>query len=369
MATLTRTMNEVTMRSPITYIDMNMTGHATRSGYTQIALESGKQGRNRVITPNRNPGRLVRWLASVAARLAQSSGVQWYNRWSLIAELSSLGEVISQRRTIVHYLYGENCFRYGGIARRSWLGRNCRLVATFHTPAERFKELISYSSHIKSLDAVVIMSESQRPIFSELLDNSKIHFIPHGVDTTYFTPPTDNETAVNRKTQSNHRVRFITVGNHLRDYDALAEVACSAEKDNLNAEFVVIANPKQVTHLKEQCNITCLHGLTDDHLLKQYQEADVLLLPLKDATANNSLLEGMACGLPVVITDLPGARDYAPKGQALYTNSNDEMLQYLREICAGKHNLALMGASSRARAEELSWSNVRAQLAHLYEQL
>ena len=55
-------------------------------------------------------------------------------------------------------------------------------------------------------------------------------------------------------------------------------------------------------------NVRVLSGLSDLALAETFRQADVLFLPLQDATANNARLEGLASGLPVVTTDLPAVR-------------------------------------------------------------
>ena len=341
---------------------MSMAGHASRSGYTQIT-RGANQAANR-ITTDQPIGRLSKAMLSLTARWARQSGNQWYNRRTMRAEWAAARAMLAQTPSVVHFLYGENCYRYSGVVRHSWLGTNSRLVATYHTPERRFRELISDGAHISSLDAVVIMSEVQRPIFAELLDNDRVHFIPHGVDTDYFQPAHSRPPG-----RENESIRCITVGNHLRDYNSLAQIAERSAQRQLKVEFVVVANPRLVSALQGLSNVECLHGVDDNELLRLYQGADLLLLPLIDATANNTLLEGLACGLPVVASDLTGVRDYAPDSHTLYASSADEMVEHLAAVCAGKHELTAMGLASRARAEELSWDNIRIQLANLYEQL
>ena len=143
-----------------------------------------------------------------------------------------------------------------------WAGTG-RLVATYHTPEQRFNELVNDAAHISSLDAVVIMSEVQRPIFAELLDNDRVHFVPHGVDTDYFQPADRSSSE-----RENESIRCITVGNHLRDYNSLAQVAKRSAKQQLNVEFVVVANPRLVSALQGLSNVECLHGVDDNELLR-----------------------------------------------------------------------------------------------------
>ena len=51
-------------------------------------------------------------------------------------------------------------------------------------------------------------------------------------------------------------------------------------------------------------NTRCHAGLSDEQLLALYQSADIGVMPVIDCTANNGLLEMMATGLPVVMTDI-----------------------------------------------------------------
>jgi glycosyltransferase involved in cell wall biosynthesis len=109
--------------------------------------------------------------------------------------------------------------------------------------------------------------------------------------------------------------------------------------------------------------------LSDERLLEEYRRAWVVLLPLTDATANNSLLEGMACGAPVVASDIGGVRDYAGfecgalcrRGDAEAHGSAtiELLLDSLRREEAGR--------AARARAEICAWPRVQAQIKRILE--
>lgn len=48
-----------------------------------------------------------------------------------------------------------------------------------------------------------------------------------------------------------------------------------------------------------------------------------MLQPMEESTANNSILEGLACGVPIVATDVGGVGAYVNEGCAVLTGTGD----------------------------------------------
>ena len=51
-------------------------------------------------------------------------------------------------------------------------------------------------------------------------------------------------------------------------------------------------------------------NVSDEKLRDFYQKSYLLLMPMESCSANNSLVEALACGLPVVTTAIGGIEDY-----------------------------------------------------------
>ncbi len=111
-------------------------------------------------------------------------------------------------------------------------------------------------------------------------------------------------------------------------------------------------------------------GLTDEALREAYRDADALLLPLSDATANNAILEAMACGRPVVSTDVGGVAEMTGEAALLAPPGDARALaDAVLALAADPARAAALGRAGRARAEALDWRVIAARHAALYERL
>jgi glycosyltransferase involved in cell wall biosynthesis len=296
--------------------------------------------------------------ARLKARVARG-GMEWYKLSDLAAELRALPDCLLGRADVVHFADGEHSAQYlPRWLRRSRVART-KVMATYHQVPALLARLLTRDV-IAALDHVTLVSSAQRPFFRDLLPPERIQVIPHGIDTAFFRPgatPRDGST-----------FSTITTGHWRRDWLAVRAVAQRLASAP-SFTFHVVTNRE--TGLDDLANVRLHRNVSDATLLALYQAADCLFLPLLDATANNSLLEGIACGLPVVSTKLEAIEDYVPGDEAILVpcNDPDEIVHALSRLRDDPALRAAMGTRARARAEELSWSRVAREYERLYARL
>lgn len=268
---------------------------------------------------------------------------------------------------LVHYFFPENSLFKAPVWKRDGT-----LVLSCHQPVEQLmKETLLQKRKylfqgLKTADAVILMASSEIEAYRELAPNGRVLCIPHGVDTDFFAPRQDVR-------KPDERFRVLTVGNWLRDYELWAETVKRIYTDGHAIEFTVIANPDTLKAalgtLGSAANqVRVLSRITDEQLRDEYRRADVIFLPLKNTWANNALLEGMSCGRPPVVTDLPAAREYAGDAACfIEKGSVDSAADALLRMRANKTDREELGRKARERMEnQYSWAAVVRQYLDLY---
>ncbi len=296
-------------------------------------------------------------LNSIIRRVA---GVSWYEVWALFAEIAVIRIALRKPGHIFHFIYGEEMFRFSAKWRR-WLGADARLVCTFHQPPALFNEIVRSNDWLGELNAAVIVGNNQRNMLSSYIDGDRIFFVPLGVDTDFFCPGELDTPSAGNPT-------CITVGQWLRDFDTLRQVIGQINIDQVVVRFIVVTHPRNFIYFKDCLGVECKSGVDDSTLRELYRSSDVLLLPLQDCTANFGLLEGMACGLPVIITDVGGVRDYATETCAILMPLGDSgaIVSALTSLLAQPGRMKEMALHSRQRALQFSWEKVAFQMKEVY---
>ena len=334
---------------------MRMRNHAGPSGYDRLIDYIPCD----VIMPPVALSLEQRAIAKVLKPLVNAAGSRWYHRDSLIAELNAAMKWCTGHGNVFHFLYGENSYWYLGHLKS--LGRRKAIICTYHTPKKKFHQIVENIQSIRRLDGVIVVSTVQRDIFSEIINPQRVFFIPHGIDVGFFKPP---------EVRGQHdRYRCLFVGTHLRDFDVLVAVTKMLRSKNI--EFIVVTAKSEQERFSGLDNVTLLNSIDDNQLLHLYQTSDVLALPMTDSTANNTLLEAMACGLPMLTTDLPAVRDYVDESCAIFCKKGDAQAfaDGLIHLCDDDANRLRMSDACQKRVLLYSWERVAEQVLQLYSRV
>ena len=333
--------------------------HTASGGYDRLVAEVGADEVRRRPLP-KIPSRLLKIALKVFGLYPPY--LLDYRFEDLRAEKELLARASREHPDVVHVLYGDEQL---DLLLRSTEPLPCPLVVSFHLPTFRAQARFDAMApkRMARIDAVVVLAKFQLTDYRKWFRADQLLYVPHGIDTVRFCPPATRP--------EKREIRLATVGTHMRDFAVIERVVQYFENRDVPVRFDVVDSYGHCLFLSKYKKVHLHNKLSEDDLIKLYQNADALLLPVISATANNSALESLACGTPVISTAIEGMPDYVdpasgwlfPKGEA------DGMTRLIEKAVEDPTIFSALRTGARKKSLEFSWDQVAARMREVYQEV
>lgn len=333
--------------------------HAKRSGYAQLENYLMDEVALTQVVGNSASNLVAHLPLRLRERLQRLAGMRTYGLVHLYSEAAVFLDWYRVKGAIFHFLYGDNAFRYSGHLNR--LSRRNALIATFHLPETLFRQSILAVNHLRRLDLAIAVGSSQVDFLRALVGEDKVAVIPHGIDVEYFKPLDDPKPL-------HEPLTCLCVGHLLRDYETLLATAWILKLRKVPVKIIIVDAQFDMPQFTGLDNVEIRRGIPDEALRSLYRTADIFVLPLKDCTANNALLEALACGLPIITTQVGSVMDYVDSSCAVLTPfaEPDALAHAIAELSVDANLRVQLGQRARAKALDFAWKKVTQQVVTAY---
>lgn len=214
-------------------------------------------------------------------------------------------------------------------------------------------------------DRIVVVNREVEALLRSLgIPSNKIVMIPNAVDTSLFHPVSNQEKLIERKrlglpTDQNivlyvgrlEPVKGVDVLLHawadlpasIRSGTTLIIVGDGSDRDHLLHMISSLEIQRSVFFVGEQRTV-----------LNYYWAADVFVLPSRTEGLSNALIEAMACGLPVIASNVGGALDVVRddwNGNIFESENSRELAQKLISMMEMHDKWKVLGEHARQDVE------------------
>lgn len=235
------------------------------------------------------------------------------------------------------------------------------------------------------------MAELTQLRFLYRADSSKMVIIPPGVDTSHFYPiPADEAKQFIGLKPENRMVLFVGRIEPLKGIDTLIQaMSCLSLMDAQSPVHLAIIGgdvsvsyeemSEEMKRLQKMCDELCMGGMVvflgkrgQDTLPYYYSAAEVLVMPSLYESFGMVALEAMACGTPVIASEVGGLGYLVQNNVTGFTIPDSDPGVLCERISTLLEDHALrqkMGSRATEYASDYAWERIADQMIRLYREV
>lgn len=235
--------------------------------------------------------------------------------------------------------------------------------------SERFTGLYTFLRPVivriwKQAAAVIACSRGLGNLAHESNPKQEIGIIYNGIDTERFKPaPSDlrDDTkftvlcASRLSRRKGFRYAIEAFAQLVKSHPEVRLFIAGGEGDAEQELF------EQVRKLGIYDSVTFFGYVPNSDFPRYYNAADVFVFPSLNEGMSNSMLEAMACGLPIIMTPTGGAEELVEDGGNGFIvpfRESGPIAERLELLAKDRDMVKHLGARSRAIAEKMSWASI-----------
>ena len=246
---------------------------------------------------------------------------------------------------------------------------------------------------LDAVDRVVVATPAEQEQLELLYraDPDKLVIIPPGVDTSHFFPiPTDESREYIGIDPQDHMLLFVGRIEPLKGIDTLLKAFALLQEQGVIRccdQYLVIigGNPsgdqngmnKEMERLQRMCIEIGIHDLvlflgqrSQSSLPYYYSAADMVVMPSHYESFGMVALEAMACGTPVVASQVGGLAYLVKDGVTGFVVPSDDanaLSEQLKRLLLDENLRRRLGRQAAEYAQDYDWAKITRQIVALYQ--
>ncbi|HMI66036.1 MAG TPA: glycosyltransferase family 4 protein, partial [Cyclobacteriaceae bacterium] len=208
-------------------------------------------------------------------------------------------------------------------------------------------------SEYESADFIITLSSyARQSLLKRGFPADKVYEVNLGFDVNLFTPK--------RQYENREELRLLICGTDMirKGLGLLIQVLKTLEHQGLKLKLTVVGPPGEINKVIKQygqpASVSILGFLTHENLVKQYQDADLFVFPSYLDSWAMTVLEAMACGTPVIVTENTGSKEAVQKGGGIVIPAGNALAleDTIKSLYNNRSTLETLGKKAREVAVE-----------------